>query len=236
MCHHLQGPCSFGPLELSIADKRESEGECTLPSPNATASDLPVQIELKQSKTCVELDKLELRVKVLTAEMGLMRRQLWKAHNRQLCGSIALAISARIFTAVFMDARKSELELRQLRNRLKTLRCMAEAVEHDANLLGRWNETMALFCTAVNIQHEEFFRHMERLMQAGYWPVNCLYLDDEYPNPPKLDQYQLVSILHLTYSGSRLLDLRRVASHAIHVLYFLSQQQDVDWLDSCSVP
>ena len=99
----------------------------------AKMASLKSEIKILAAQVSEQEDKLsDLRTELADLKAWKRREeaQKRKAHNKLLCGAIAYAISARLFTAVWAPGRRRS-ELVVLRRKLRTLPEMAEAASKD---------------------------------------------------------------------------------------------------------
>ena len=160
-----------------------------------------------------------------------------KAHNKLLCGTIAEAISARIFTAVWAHGRRRS-DLIALRRKLRTLPEMADAASKDTTLQDRWQSTIPRFCNARTppIPHDDFMEHIELLRTQRNVQAHpaCLFEHIDEDEPPVPTPAELQAIVNATFSTKDHKALRAAVSASIDMLYGLYREQNVDLLaDSC---
>lgn len=199
---------------------------------DATAHATEIKAENKKLATQVDLALLWAELDDLKAWKKREEAQKRKAHNKLLCGAIACAISARLFTAVWAPGR-CMVELVALRRKLHTLPEMAEAASKDPKLLERWNSILQRFCDVSNppIDHDDFIDHIEFLRTHGKQAHPfCLFEHIDEEDPPVPSPAELQAIVSATFNGRRHKALRAAVSASIDVLDSLSQEQTVDLL------
>jgi len=201
----------------------------------------------ENKKLAAQVSELEARLSdlpLLRAELAELKvwkkkeeAQKRKAHNKLLCGAIAYAISARLFTAVWAPGRRRS-DLLVLRRKLRTLPEMAEAASKDPTLLDRWNSTIQRFCNARTppIEHDDFIEHIEllRTQRNEQAHPSCLFEHIDEDDPPVPTPAELQAIVNATFSAKDHKALRAAVSASIDILNGLSREQTVDLLaDSC---